>query len=121
MKLLRSHAIAISAHYPPAYGYTERMNCTIGQILYAHWLEKDQEHWPNYVAVTKMATNSTTNASINKDPFEVLYGESTLLPIDLLLSRESSINPHAHTFASKIKQLVTKQDSPWKWRKWWSQ
>ena len=65
------HAIAISAHYPQADGQTKRMNCTICQILHAYLLDEDQEHWPDYVAVTKMAINSTINASINKAPFEV--------------------------------------------------
>ena len=87
------------------------MNCTIGQILHAHLLDKDQEHWPDYVAVTEMAINSTNNASINKAPFEVFYGENIPLPVDLLLSRESSIIPHAYTFASKMKQLVNKVKS----------
>ena len=55
-----------------------------------------------------MAINSTINASINKAPFEVLYIESIPFPINLLLSRECSIKPHAYKFASKIKQLVNK-------------
>ena len=55
-----------------------------------------------------MAINSTINYSINKAPFEVLYGNNTLLHVDLLLSKESSISPHAHTFANKMKQLVNK-------------
>ena len=63
------------------------------------------------MAVTEMAINFTINASINKAPFKVFYGENIPLPIDLLLSRESSINPHAHTFASKMKQLVDKVKS----------
>ena len=58
-----------------------------------------------------MAINSTINASIKKTPFEVFYRENTLLPVDLLLSRESFINPHAHTFANKMKQIVTKVQS----------
>ena len=62
----------------------ECMNCTIGQILCTHLLDKDQEHWSDYVAVTEMAINSTINASINKAPFEVLYSENIPLPIDLL-------------------------------------
>ena len=74
-------------------------------------LDEDQEHWPNYVAVIEMAINSTINAHISKAPFEVLYCENIPLPIDLLLSRESSINPYAHTFASKMKQPVTKVKS----------
>ena len=54
------------------------MNCTIGQILYARLLDLltlvvvdswllfllDQEHWPDYVAVTEMGFNSNINASI---------------------------------------------------------
>ena len=68
-------------------------------------------HWLGYVSVTEMAINSTINASINKVPFDILYVENILLSIDLLLSRESSINPYAHNFASKMKQLATKLKS----------
>ena len=82
------------------------MNRTIGQILRAHLLEDDQEHWPNYVAVTEMAINSTINASIQKAPFEVLYGENIPLPIDLMLSKESTVNPQAKSFATKMHKLV---------------
>ena len=72
-----------------------------------HLLDEDQEHWLDYLVVTEMAINSTIIARINKAPLEVLYGENILFPVDLLVSRESSINPHAYTFASKMKQLVT--------------
>ena len=47
-------------------------------------LDKTHKHWPDYVAGTKMTINSIINASINKAPFEVLYGENILLPVDLL-------------------------------------
>ena len=87
------------------------MNCTIGQILPAYFLDEHQDHWPDYVAVTKMAINSIINASITQAPFEVLYGIKIPLPVDSLLSRESSINSHAHTFGRKMQQLVTKVKS----------
>ena len=57
------------------------MNCTIGQIFCAHFLYKDQDRWSDYVAITKLAINSTINASIKKAPFEVFYGENNLLPV----------------------------------------
>ena len=60
------------------------------------------------MTITKMAINSTTNERIWKVPFEVLYGENIPLTIKLLFSRESSINPLAYTFHSKMKQLVDK-------------
>ena len=82
-----SFAIAIYAHHPQADSQTKYINCTIGQILYAQLLDKDEEHWPYYVSVTKMATNSTINASINTAPFEVLNAESIPLPVGLLLSK----------------------------------
>ena len=107
-KLLGSHDIAISAHHPQADGQTEHMNHTIDQILHAHLLEKDQEHWSDYVVATKVAINSTINAKISKAPFEVLYSKNIVpLPVDFLLSRESFINSYAHIFTSKMKQLVT--------------
>ena len=87
------------------------MNCTIGQILCINLLDEDQEHWPDYVVITEMAINSTVNASKNKAPFKVLYGENIPLPVDLLLSKESSINLHAYKFAIKICQLVNKVKS----------
>ena len=40
------------------------MNRTIGQILNMYLLYEDQEHWPDYVAITQMAVNSTINGSI---------------------------------------------------------
>ena len=83
------------------------MNRTIGQILGVHLLEKDQEHWPDYVAFTEMAINT----SIKKAPFKVLCSENIPLPVDLFLSREFSINPHAHMLANKMKHLVNKVKS----------
>ena len=56
------------------------MNCTIGQILKEDLLSRDQDNWPNYVAVIEMSINSTSNASIYKAPFGILYGENILLP-----------------------------------------
>ena len=79
------------------------MNRTIAQILHVYFLDKDQEHWPDYVAFTGMAINSTIYASITKALFEVLYGENIPLPIDLLLSRDSYIKPQANKFTSKMK------------------
>ena len=59
------------------------MNCTIGQILRENLMDEDQKHWPDYVDVTEMAINSTINSSINKKPFEVLYGENIPLPFEV--------------------------------------
>ena len=102
-KLLGPGTIGIPAHHPQADGQTECMNYTIGQIHYAYLLYKDQEYWPNHMAVTEMAINSTITASIQKALFEVLQGKNNPLAIDFLLFRESSINPHAHKFTCKIK------------------
>ena len=71
-------------------------------ILHAYLLDDDQKHWAYYLIVTKMAINSTINASNKKTSFEVLYGEKIPLPIDFLLSKDSFINPQAHNFASKM-------------------
>ena len=65
-------------------------------------LDKDQEDWPNCIAVTKIAINFTMNVNIQKPSFKVLYDENILLLIDLLLSREFSINLQAYKSASKI-------------------
>ena len=61
------------------------MSHTIGLILRENSLDKDQEHWPNYLAITEMAINSTINSSSSKAPFEVLNGKNIPVPIDLLL------------------------------------
>ena len=64
--------------------------------LYIYLLNEDQEYYSAYVAITEIAINSTIKASIQKSPFEIVYSEKILLPVDLLLSRESSINTQAH-------------------------
>ena len=107
-KLLESCAIAMSPHHPKANGQIECMNCTITQIFNAHMLDENQEHWPDYAAITEMAINSTIDVSIQKTTFEVLYIENTPLPVDLFLSKESSINLQACNFDHKRHQLVNK-------------
>ena len=52
-----------------------------------------------------MAINFTINAIIQKAPFEVIYRVNIPLLVNLLLSREPSLNPHTYKFASKIKNL----------------
>ena len=79
------------------------MNCTIDQILHSNILDEDHEHWPDFVVVIEIAINFTVKASINKAPLEVLYGENIPFPIDFLLPIKSFINPHAYTFAIKMK------------------
>ena len=74
-------------------------------------LDKYQEHWPDYMAVTEIAANSTINTIISKAPFEVLYGKNFPLPVGCLLFRESSISTHAHKFARKMHHLVKKVKS----------
>ena len=59
----------------------------------------------------EIAINFTINDNICKEPFEVLLGKNIPLFVDLLLSRESSINPQAYKFASKMKQLGDKVKS----------
>ena len=63
-KLLSSCAFATSAHNPQADGQTECMNCTICQILQIYLLDKDQDHWPYYIAEIEIAISSIINASI---------------------------------------------------------
>ena len=92
------------------------MNNPIIQILCTHLLDENHdedldEHWTEYVAVTKIAINATINASIQKASFEVLYGENIPLPVEFLLSKEFFINLQAQKFTSKMKQLVGKVKS----------
>ena len=60
-----------------------------------------KEHWPNFVVVIEMAINFTINASIQKEPCEVLYDENTPLLIDLSLSREF---PSTFTHTSSLER-----------------
>ena len=53
-----------------------------------------------------MAINTTVNASIGKAPFEVLYGGNIPMPVDIILSNQSTVDPYATTFASKMQSLV---------------
>ena len=58
-----------------------------------------------------MAINSFINARINKVPFKILFGDKIPLPVNLLLYRESTINPYTYAFIKKVRQLVSKVKS----------
>ena len=74
-------------------------------------LDKSQVCWPNHLSGMELAFNSTINASIQKVPFKVINVKNVSLPIDMLLSRESSFKPQANEFAGKMKQLFNKVKS----------
>ena len=40
------------------------MDLTIGQILHIPLLDKNQEHWADYVTIGELVANSIINASI---------------------------------------------------------
>ena len=77
------------------------MNHTIDQILYAHLLDEDHMHWPDYVDVTEMVVNPIINASITKAPFKTFMVKT----LDYLLAYYCLKNP---PLAPMLTHLLTK-------------
>ena len=66
-------------------GQTERHHCSIEQVLRSFILSTDDEQvWVKHLSFCESALNSTVAASIGKAPFELVYSENFLVPLDHL-------------------------------------
>ena len=74
-------------------------------MLRATLLEQRVTNWLTAIPYIEFAINSTISASTGKSPFELLYGENVVLPMDHALHAATPLS-HAANFTTHIQNLV---------------
>lgn len=68
--IAKSH---ITAYHPMGNGFTERFNCTLGNMLQALPLRAKQE-WPQQIQTLNFAYNITFHETTGYAPFYLMFG-----------------------------------------------
>ena len=107
-KLLEVKKIHTTAHHPEGNGVVERVNGTLVKQL-ALIINEEQDNWSDLLPVIIFAYHTSYHRSINRTPFEAMYGRKALLPLDL----EHYTTPEARN--SDVKQQLDGYQQKIKW------
>ena len=85
------HHIISSAYHPQTNGLDERFNQTLQRAL-LKMIDENQSDWDKYLDSVLFAYRTSKQASTKFSPFFLLYGREPVLPVELTVSKEVSIN-----------------------------
>ena len=85
------HHIISSAYHPQTNGLDERFNQTLQRAL-LKMIDENQSDWDKYLDSVLFAYHTSKQASTKFSPFFLLYGREPVLPVELTVSKEVSIN-----------------------------
>ncbi|GJY38126.1 RNA-directed DNA polymerase [Tanacetum coccineum] len=72
-----------SSHHPQTDGQTEVVNRSLGNLLRS-LIGDNAKQWDLILPQAEFAYNRSVNRTTNKSPFEVVYGQNPITPLDLV-------------------------------------
>ena len=104
-KLLGVTLAMSTARHPQSDGQSEREIKTLITALRA-FCNEHQNDWDDYLDMVELGFNSTTQASTQSSPFELLYGMKPRLPVDVALAPIAPKNPAAIDRANRMQAAL---------------
>jgi transposase InsO family protein len=96
-KRLGIEKIFTLSYTPTTNGLCERVNRYIKSALYA-CIEKDETSWDLFLPDIAFAYNTSILDSIKTYPFSLVYGRESILPTDVLMSKEEDFVKDESTY-----------------------
>lgn len=88
-ELLDINQLRTTAYHPECDGLTERFNRTLKTMI-ACFVNEHQNNWDELLTFLAFAYNSSTHATTNFTPYEIVYGRPPKIPIDLIVQENDS-------------------------------
>jgi len=82
-ELLDIHKVRTSPYHPQCDGLTERFNRTL-QAMLTSYIDENQKNWDELLPTLAFAYNTAVNATTKMTPFELVYGRTPKVPLDLI-------------------------------------
>ena len=113
LTLVGSRIGLTTPHHPQADGQSERAIQTLSRLLRTY-ARTNPERWPEHIPALQFAMNNAPSSVTRYSPFQIIYGTSPILPLDLCSSRSEAEHPRLDE-NNAPERLMT---SRWV-RKWW--
>jgi transposase InsO family protein len=88
-KLLGLHKTRTTSLRPQSDGMVERFNATIENML-ASFESENQKDWDEYIFLLMMAYRAAVHEATKVSPYEMMFGRTINLPIDLVIGHPDS-------------------------------
>ena len=88
-KLLGLHKTRTTSLRPQSDGMVERFNATIENML-ASFVSDNQKDWDEYIFLLMMAYRAAVHETTKVSPYEMMFGRTINLPIDLVIGHPDS-------------------------------
>jgi transposase InsO family protein len=88
-KLLGLHKTRTTSLRPQSDGMVERFNATIENML-ASFVSENQKDWDEYICLLMMAYQVAVHETTKVSPYEMMFGRTINLPIDLVIGHPDS-------------------------------
>ncbi|KAL4083034.1 hypothetical protein QTP88_028364 [Uroleucon formosanum] len=102
-KLIGIKHSTTSPYHPQANGALERSHRTLGEYL-RHYVDVNQQNWDSYVPYAMFVYNSLVHSSTGKQPYELLYGKTLLVPNSLTKAPDARYN--YDDYQTELKQKL---------------
>ncbi|KAK9687374.1 Integrase zinc binding domain [Popillia japonica] len=77
--LFKTHHISTTPYHPQTNGALERSHLTLKDYL-KHYIKPSQTDWDEFIPFAMFSYNTSTHASTNYTPYELLFGHKAYLP-----------------------------------------
>ena len=95
-----------TARHPQSDGQSEREIKTLTIALRAY-CNDHQDDWDDYLDMIELGFNSAVQSSTGSSPYQLLYGMTPRLPIDVALSSLAPRNPAAIDRVTRMRDAMT--------------
>ena len=85
-KLLGIRKSRTTAYHPQGDGLVERMNRTLVESL-SKYVDTNQKDWDKWIATVLFAYRTSAQSSTGYSPYELLFGRTARLPVDIELDQ----------------------------------
>lgn len=107
-KLLKIRQASTTPYHPQSNGSLERSHRTLGEYL-RNFVDKDQQNWDVKVPYAMFCHNSTIHSATKFQPYQLVYGNSLVVPTSLLNNPEPQYNYDDYHYEIK-RQMQESQE-----------